>query len=272
MPSPVDRKDDILQTEMPPRKRLCLSTLGSKYEVKESFTARPTEGQGIDFGFVSNLDAKARRRGIREVGNNGGNPKGNGCFEYGATGYFKKDYPKLKNKNEGKVNVPGWVYVVGNAEKRGNASRDPDTNVITGTFLLNNRYASILFDTGADRSFISTAFSSLIDIIPTLLGNSYDVELKDGKIVGRSFQKALGTDISMSTAYHPETDGQIERTMAKMSITGVLGRSWRSSTNWPGIDSRKNGKDRTYQAENLSCSRSTKELRRFETEADGVRS
>ncbi|GJV65435.1 putative reverse transcriptase domain-containing protein [Tanacetum coccineum] len=29
----------------------------------------------------------------------------------------------------------------------------------------------------------------------------------------RSFQKALGTDISMSTAYHPETDGQSERTI-----------------------------------------------------------
>ncbi|GJY83882.1 putative reverse transcriptase domain-containing protein [Tanacetum coccineum] len=29
----------------------------------------------------------------------------------------------------------------------------------------------------------------------------------------KSFQKALGTDISMSTAYHPETDGQSERTI-----------------------------------------------------------
>nr|GFB94550.1 putative reverse transcriptase domain-containing protein [Tanacetum cinerariifolium] len=29
----------------------------------------------------------------------------------------------------------------------------------------------------------------------------------------RSFQKALGTDISMSNAYHPETDGQSERTI-----------------------------------------------------------
>nr|GEV15244.1 putative reverse transcriptase domain-containing protein [Tanacetum cinerariifolium] len=34
------------------------------------------------------------------------------------------------------------------------------------------------------KSFISTAFSSLIDIVPTPLGNSYDVELADGKIVG----------------------------------------------------------------------------------------
>ncbi|GJX12767.1 putative reverse transcriptase domain-containing protein [Tanacetum coccineum] len=85
---------------------------------------------------------------------NGAAPKGNGCFEFR------------------------------NVEKRGNASGNPDSNVVTGTFLLNNHYASILFDTGADRSFISTAFSSLINIAPTPLENSYDVELADGKIVG----------------------------------------------------------------------------------------
>nr|GEX67425.1 reverse transcriptase domain-containing protein [Tanacetum cinerariifolium] len=62
--------------------------------------------------------------------------------------------------------------------------KGPDSNVVTGMFLLNNRYASILFDNGANRSFISTAFSSLIDIVPTPLGNSYDVELADGKLVG----------------------------------------------------------------------------------------
>nr|GEY07805.1 hypothetical protein [Tanacetum cinerariifolium] len=68
IPPPVDRRDDIPETEMPPRKRLCLSTLGSRYKVEESFTARPTKGRGIDYGFVSTLDAKARRQGIREVG------------------------------------------------------------------------------------------------------------------------------------------------------------------------------------------------------------
>ncbi|GJT81819.1 putative reverse transcriptase domain-containing protein [Tanacetum coccineum] len=50
-------------------------------------------------------------------------------------------------------------------------------------FLLNNRYAIILFDTGADRSFVSTTFSALIDITPTTLENYYDVELADGKII-----------------------------------------------------------------------------------------
>nr|GEV02978.1 putative reverse transcriptase domain-containing protein [Tanacetum cinerariifolium] len=418
MPPPIDYRDDIPETEIPPRKRLYLSTLGSRYEVGESSTARPTGGQGIDYGFVSTLDAEARRRGIGEVGygirdtwidlaetgpeiahmtvrervdllikdmiahqetiqivedeayatkiaelretgrrrqtqisktlrvmedmrremgdmqaelqimtpvtrqgpstlpnntnpnkmipesiqamidqallrnstnrdashnkyspqgeikkleielwnlkidkyvsgipdniyrsvkaskpkmldetielanelidqklhtyaerqsnkkrkaeesyrnnhghfardcissgnanvtnaqrNNGANPKGNGCFECGSTRHFKRDCPKLKNKDGEKGNALGWVYAVGNAKKRGNASRDPDSDFITGTFLLNNRYAFILFDTGADRSFISTAFSSQIDIVPTPLGNSYDAELANGKIV-----------------------------------------------------------------------------------------
>ncbi|GJX37665.1 putative reverse transcriptase domain-containing protein, partial [Tanacetum coccineum] len=49
---------------------------------------------------------------------------------------------------------------------------------------LNNRHASILFDTGADRSFVSTAFSSQIDIMPSTLDHYYDVELADGRIIG----------------------------------------------------------------------------------------
>ncbi|GJW17838.1 hypothetical protein Tco_0025274 [Tanacetum coccineum] len=68
IPPPVDRRDDIPESKQPPRKRLYLSTLGSKYEVGESSTARPTRGQGIDYGFVSTVDAEERRQGIRGVG------------------------------------------------------------------------------------------------------------------------------------------------------------------------------------------------------------
>ncbi|GJT57369.1 putative ribonuclease H-like domain-containing protein [Tanacetum coccineum] len=68
IPPPVDRRDDIPESERPPRKRSCLFALGSRYEVGESSTARPTGGRGIDYGFVSTVYAKARRRGIREVG------------------------------------------------------------------------------------------------------------------------------------------------------------------------------------------------------------
>nr|GEU72032.1 putative reverse transcriptase domain-containing protein [Tanacetum cinerariifolium] len=63
--------------------------------------------------------------------NNRANPKGNGCFECEATGHFMRDCPKLKNKDGEKVNASGWVYAVRNVEKRGNASRDPDSNVVT---------------------------------------------------------------------------------------------------------------------------------------------
>nr|GEU37148.1 hypothetical protein [Tanacetum cinerariifolium] len=427
IPAPVDHRDDILETEMPPRKRLCFSTLGSRYEIEESSTSRPIEGRGIDYGFVSTLDAEARRRGIKEVGNGirdtwvdlaeavpeiapitlgervdllmedmtahqetiliveeeayatreawahsiglsqsvhskiqthrdqvythefqlqahqtqlrlqmvetlrvigdmrremgdmqakslalqeqprrarqpgedarvpdhqdaPRDVKGNdvpaytkhfqkptligtkfvsnetekiekyigGLLDniYGSvkaskpktldetielandlmnkklctyaerqTNNIKKDDDSFKNnhghqqqiakrqnvakiynmgsgeskpyegnlpKSSGNANVTNAHRNngtnpkgnVGNAEKKGNASRDPDSNVVTGTFLLKNRYASILLDTGAYRSFISTVFSSLIDIVPTPLGNSYDVELADSKIVG----------------------------------------------------------------------------------------
>ncbi|GKE57722.1 hypothetical protein Tco_1496907, partial [Tanacetum coccineum] len=68
IPLPVDRRDDIPESEQPPRKRLYLSTLGSRYEVGESSTARPTRSRGIDYGFISTVDAEERRQGIRDVG------------------------------------------------------------------------------------------------------------------------------------------------------------------------------------------------------------
>ncbi|GJW87174.1 putative reverse transcriptase domain-containing protein [Tanacetum coccineum] len=43
---------------------------------------------------------------------NGAAPKGNGCFECGAPGHFKRDCPKLKNKDGGNGNAQGWVYAV----------------------------------------------------------------------------------------------------------------------------------------------------------------
>ncbi|GKB28972.1 putative reverse transcriptase domain-containing protein [Tanacetum coccineum] len=56
-------------------------------------------------------------------------------------------------------------------------------NVVTGTFLLNNRYASVLFDSGSDKSFVNTRFSHLIDINQDKLDVNYEVELADGKVV-----------------------------------------------------------------------------------------
>ncbi|GKE61599.1 putative reverse transcriptase domain-containing protein [Tanacetum coccineum] len=60
------------------------------------------------------------------------------------------------------------------------AQQDP--KVVTGTFLLNNRYATALFDSGADKSFVSTNFSTLINIEPVELDTNYEVELANGKV------------------------------------------------------------------------------------------
>ncbi|GJT33938.1 reverse transcriptase domain-containing protein [Tanacetum coccineum] len=82
----------------------------------------------------------------------------------------------------------------------------------------------------------------------------------------RPFQKALGTDLSMSTTYHPQSDRQSERTIQTLEdmlracvINFGNGRGWRSSTHWSRDDPRNNRKDRSNQAENSSCSGSTKD-------------
>ncbi|GJZ44716.1 putative reverse transcriptase domain-containing protein [Tanacetum coccineum] len=109
-------------------------------------------------------------------------PTARGLAIWPETGYFKRDCPKLKNNNYG--NHVGNCGATTMAYAVGNAGKNSDANVVTGTFLLNNRYASILLDIGVDRSFVSTAFRSLIDIAPTTLDHDYDVELADGKIIG----------------------------------------------------------------------------------------
>ncbi|GJV25190.1 putative reverse transcriptase domain-containing protein [Tanacetum coccineum] len=69
-----------------------------------------------------------------------------------------------------------------NCNEKGAMDAQQDPKVVTGTFLLNNRYAIALFDSGADKSFISTNFSTLINIKPVELDTSYEVELADGKV------------------------------------------------------------------------------------------
>ncbi|GJW21052.1 reverse transcriptase domain-containing protein [Tanacetum coccineum] len=91
---------------------------------------------------------------------NQGNPKGSN---------------QASTSTQGGRRAPGRVYSLC-AE-----AAVKDNNVVNGTFLINNVYASVLFDTGADRSFVSYAFSKYIDIHPTTLDTNYSVELADGK-------------------------------------------------------------------------------------------
>ncbi|GJR11096.1 putative reverse transcriptase domain-containing protein [Tanacetum coccineum] len=81
-----------------------------------------------------------------------------------------------KVKQEEVVEVRGRAYAIKDAKPKG-------LNVVIGTFLLNNRYAFVLFDLGSDRSFVDTRFSSMLNIDPVKIRASYEVELADGRVV-----------------------------------------------------------------------------------------
>ncbi|GJZ24696.1 putative reverse transcriptase domain-containing protein [Tanacetum coccineum] len=95
-------------------------------------------------------------------------------------GHYKSDCPKLNNQN--RRNKAAINDARGRAYALGGGDGNPDSNVVTGTFLLNNCYVYILFDSGVDRIFVSTMFSALIDIPPTMLDVSYTIKLADGRI------------------------------------------------------------------------------------------
>ncbi|GKB36427.1 putative reverse transcriptase domain-containing protein [Tanacetum coccineum] len=72
--------------------------------------------------------------------------------------------------------------------------------MVTGTFLLNDHYTSILFDSGAEKSFVSTEFTPFINIAPATLDTSFEVELADGNVIDflptrlKSFDVIIGMD------------------------------------------------------------------------------
>ncbi|GJT12210.1 putative reverse transcriptase domain-containing protein [Tanacetum coccineum] len=80
--------------------------------------------------------------------------------------------PKLWEQSKSSC-ARGKAYVLGGGDA------NPGSNTVTGTFLLNDHHAYMLFDSGADRSFVSNTFSALLDIIPSALDVSYAVELAD---------------------------------------------------------------------------------------------
>nr|GEV18425.1 retrovirus-related Pol polyprotein from transposon TNT 1-94 [Tanacetum cinerariifolium] len=97
------------------------------------------------------------------------------CYECGDRNHTRNQCPQLANQRGG--NATSRAYAVREDEQ----GQGP--NAVTGTFLLNNRYARVLFDSGFDKSFVNSSFSHLIDIKPVRLNTRYEVELADGMIV-----------------------------------------------------------------------------------------
>ncbi|GJT31890.1 reverse transcriptase domain-containing protein [Tanacetum coccineum] len=84
---------------------------------------------------------------------------------------------KKQYERRSKRGVCGWKWLSGGTPRQCRCGYVPSKT---------NLYDLILFDTGADRSFVSTAFSTLLDIVPNILDHGYNIELADGRIIGVS--------------------------------------------------------------------------------------
>ncbi|GJU48824.1 putative reverse transcriptase domain-containing protein [Tanacetum coccineum] len=81
------------------------------------------------------------------------------CYECGSLYHLRYDCPK-------------WKQATGQ-----------DPKVVTGTFSLNNQFATVLFDSGADFIFISTEFAPFLNVETCIVNPGYAIEIADGKSV-----------------------------------------------------------------------------------------
>ncbi|GJZ64096.1 putative reverse transcriptase domain-containing protein [Tanacetum coccineum] len=147
---------------------------------------QPPNVSGLNVAKAYTVDSNEKRGSTAAVPNTQRalfrNQQGVICYECGRPGHVKRDCPKLRNQNHGIIVGNKTGNKIGNnkatvrAYAIGGGGANPDSNVFMGTFLLNNYYASMLFDSGADRSFVSSTFSALLDVAPSALDTSYAVE------------------------------------------------------------------------------------------------
>nr|GEY27879.1 putative reverse transcriptase domain-containing protein [Tanacetum cinerariifolium] len=119
------------------------------------------------------------------------NPPGRACYECGSIDHVTLACPRLNRAQGLGGNRPNEGQGHGNQE---NQARDralmlgpeearQDSNIMTGTFTLNDHYATTVFDSGADYSFVSTTFIPLLGIEHSELGFRYEIEIASRQLV-----------------------------------------------------------------------------------------
>ncbi|GJR59202.1 putative reverse transcriptase domain-containing protein [Tanacetum coccineum] len=113
------------------------------------------------------------------------------CYECGDPNHFRKNCLKMNQATTSGGNRPNPVLTIeGNPNQRNNrnqargrafalgvAEAPQDPNVVTGTFSLNDHFATVLFDSGTDYSFISINFLSLIDMKTSVINPGYEIKI-----------------------------------------------------------------------------------------------
>nr|GEZ19621.1 retrotransposon protein, putative, Ty3-gypsy subclass [Tanacetum cinerariifolium] len=113
------------------------------------------------------------------------------CFECGDPNHFRRNCPRMNRATTSGGNRPNPVLAIERNTNQGNnrnraqgiafslgvAEAPQDPNVVTSTFSLNDHFAIVLFDSGADYSFKSTNFLPLINMKPSVIIPGYEIEI-----------------------------------------------------------------------------------------------
>ncbi|GKD92236.1 putative reverse transcriptase domain-containing protein [Tanacetum coccineum] len=140
-------------------------------------------------------DCRGVPRNVNPV--NARNPTVRACYEGDSTDHVRSACPRLNRAQGPEENRPNQVAANNGGQGRGNqgnqargrafmlgaAEARQDPNIVTGTFTLNNHFATTLFESGADYSFVSTTFIPLLGLEPNELGFKYEIEIASGQLV-----------------------------------------------------------------------------------------
>ncbi|GJS14104.1 putative reverse transcriptase domain-containing protein [Tanacetum coccineum] len=140
-------------------------------------------------------DCRGVPRNVNHV--NARNPTVRACYECGSTDHVRSACPRLNRAQGPEENRPNQVAANNGGQGRGNQGNQArgrafmlgaeearqDPNIVTGTFTLNNHFATTLFDSGADYSFVSTTFIPLLGLEPSDLGFKYEIKIASGQLV-----------------------------------------------------------------------------------------
>ncbi|GJT87929.1 putative reverse transcriptase domain-containing protein [Tanacetum coccineum] len=152
--------------------------------------------EAVRNGFMKKKPSERGNRMVNPVNARNLTAAPGACYECREIDHFKAACPRLNQAQRPGGNRPNQVvannggpsveqtitrHVEGIVLGAEEARQDP--NIVTGTFTLNNHYATTLFDSGADYSFVSTTFVPLLGKEPNALGFSYEIEIASGQLV-----------------------------------------------------------------------------------------
>ncbi|GJZ13623.1 putative nucleotidyltransferase, ribonuclease H [Tanacetum coccineum] len=143
--------------------------------------------EAVRNGTIKKVERKGNMRNLARIGMEGMIIRGPGlpaCPRWNRVqgpGGNRPNQVVATNEGQGRGNqgnqARGRAFMLGVEEGR------QDPNMVTGTFTLNKHFATTLFDSGADYSFVSTTLIPLLGLEPTDLGFKYEIEIASGQLV-----------------------------------------------------------------------------------------